>query len=126
MNDFDGLGRYGRNLDNFYQREGGFFHANMALHIFDSFGLDDPAFFVAELFDSIHKVMAARRNTTYGLNFYFGGVKKLRISIFYQAFAIDRKKMTAAGIAIKYRVSQREVHRALASVGYVQHGGWRR
>ncbi|MGU5583283.1 hypothetical protein, partial [Aeromonas hydrophila] len=61
------------------------------------------------------------------LSFYFGGVKKLRNSIFHQAFAVDRKKMTAAGIAIKYGVSQREVHRALVSVGYVQPGvGWRR
>ncbi|MGU5583331.1 hypothetical protein, partial [Aeromonas hydrophila] len=65
MSEFDGVGRYGRDLDKFYQRELGFFHANIALHIFDYFGLDDPAYYVAEMFGGLHKLMCVRRNTSY-------------------------------------------------------------
>ncbi|WP_158627189.1 hypothetical protein [Aeromonas dhakensis] len=126
MNRFDGRGRYGSDLDKFYGRKLGFFGFSLSLHIFDLLGLDDAPFFVSEIFSSLRKFKPVNCGESSGFTFYFSGVGDLRRSIFYQAFAIDRTKMKACGIAIKYGVSQREVHRGLNSVGYVQPGGWSR
>lgn len=123
-NDFNHI--YIHNRDVFFSRDSGLFHANLAFHILDYFGLDDIPFFISELFDDFYKMVSAKRNAKNGVQFYFGGVKQLRSSIFYQAFAIDREKMTAAGIAIKYGCSYREVHRGLKAVGCVQPGGFGR
>lgn len=107
----------------FHSRHKGHFHVNLVFHILEYFGLgDDADFYVSEIFNGFHEIFSARRNSNNGVQIYFGGVKQLRSSIFYQAFAIDRKRMTAAGIAIKYGCSYREVHRGLKTVGCPQLG----
>jgi len=110
----------------FHSRNQGHFHVNLIAHILEYFGLDDVEFFISELFSGFCNIISSRRDVQSISQIYFSNVIQLRASIFYQAFAIDRKKMTAAGIAIKYGVSYREVHRGLRSIGYQQTGGFGR
>lgn len=111
----------------FHSRHKGHFHVNLVFYILEYFGLgDDADSFIPELFTGFSRILKNRRNVKSFSMLYFGGIKQLRSSIFYQVYAVERKKMTAAGIAIKYGVSYREVHRGLRSAGYKKPGGWAR
>lgn len=111
----------------FHSRHKGHFHVNLIFHILEYFDLgDDADSFISELFVGFSRILRERRNVKSFSQLYFGSIIQLRNSIFYQAFAVERKKMTAAGIAIKYGVSYREVHRGLRSIGYPQPGGFHR
>ncbi len=108
----------GSEFDDFPFHEGVFFHVNIAFYIIDYFGIEDVSFFISEIFNDLHNLVSSKRSVKHGATLYFGGVIQLRNDIFHNVFAIERKRMTAIGIGIKYQVSCRNVWRALKAVGF--------
>lgn len=129
MNDIDGLFRkYEHDMTRFHERDrdNSFFHINLAFHLFDCFGVDDAEFFISDLFNELYIMVARRRKSNHGVQFYFSGMTEFRKVVLYNIFAIERLKMKAVDIGFKYGVSTREVYRGLNNLGFGKaKPGWR-